>query len=101
MEIGYCLDCNELNYAMTNGNGTFERANMSNNHEGHRQYIFERADKYTPPIKNVLTKIQAGLPISDNEIVLFKLAIDFGDLDEMIKKSTGTKTSSSIEKEDH
>lgn len=42
MEIGYCLDCNELNYAMTNGNGNFERANMSNNHEGHRQYIILR-----------------------------------------------------------
>lgn len=45
MEIGYCLDCNELNYAMTNGNGNFERANMSNNHEGHRQYIFEAPEK--------------------------------------------------------
>lgn len=41
MEIGYCLDCNELNYAMTNANGNFERANMSNNHEGHRQYILK------------------------------------------------------------
>lgn len=41
MEIGYCLECRELNYAMTNANGTFERANMSNNHEGHKQYIFE------------------------------------------------------------
>ena len=55
MEIGYCLDCNELNYAMTNANGNFERANMSNNHEGHRQYIFEEPEKYTPPIRNVLT----------------------------------------------
>ena len=26
-----------------------------------------------------------GLPISNNEIVLFKLAIDFGDLDEAIR----------------
>lgn len=35
MEIGYCLECKELNYATTNKNGVFERANMSNNHEGH------------------------------------------------------------------
>ena len=84
MEIGYCLDCNELNYAMTNANGVFERANMSNNHQGHKQYIFGKPEEYTPPIKNVLTKLQAGLPISDNEIVLFKLAIDLGDLEKFL-----------------
>ena len=80
MEIGYCLDCNELNYASTNANGVFERANMSNNHIGHRQYVFEEPNKYAPPIRNVLTKLQAGAPISDNEIVLFKLAIELGAL---------------------
>ena len=84
-EIGYCLECRELNYAMTNANGTFERANMSNTHEGHKQYIFEAPEKYTLPIRNILTKLQVGLPISNNEIVLFKLAIDFGDLDEAIR----------------
>lgn len=81
MEIGYCIDCKELNYAMTNNNGNFERANMSNNHVGHRQYIFEAPNKYTPPIRNVLTKLQTGVPISDNEIVMFKLAIELGDLE--------------------
>ena len=84
MEIGYCLECKELYYAMTNNNGNFERANMSNNHEGHKQYIFGEPNKYSPPIRNVLTKLQAGLPISENEIVLFKLAIEFGDLDKFI-----------------
>lgn len=84
-ENRWCLECRELNYAMTNANGTFERANMSNNHEGHKQYIFEAPEKYTPPIRNVLTKLQVGLPISNNEIVLFKLAIDFEDLDEAIR----------------
>lgn len=91
MEIGYCLDCNELNYAMTNCNGNFERANMSNNHEGHRQYIFEAPEKYTPPIRNILTKLQAGLPISNNEIVLFRLAIEFGDLNEFFREDTNGK----------
>ena len=86
MEIAYCLECHELNYAKTNANGNFERANMSNNHEGHRQYIFEAPDKYTPPIRNVLTKLQAGLPILDNEIVLFKMAIEFGDIDKYLEK---------------
>lgn len=85
MEIGYCLDCNELNYAMTNANGIFERANMSNNHEGHKQYVFDAPEKYTPPIRNILIKLQAGLPISVNEIVLFKMAIAFGDLEKFVK----------------
>ena len=69
----------------------FERANMSNNHEGHRQYIFEAPDKYTPPIRNVLTKLQAGLPILDNEIVLFKMAIEFGDIDKYLEKTIRRK----------
>lgn len=85
MEIGYCLECKELNYAITNRNGVFERANMSNNHEGHKQYIFEAPEKYCPPIRNVLTKIQMGAEISKNEIIMFKLAIDFGELDRFIK----------------
>lgn len=83
MEIGYCLDCKELNYAITNNNGTFTRANMSNNHFGHRQYIFGKPADYVAPVRNVLTKLQAGAPISHNDIVLFKLAIDLGCVPEM------------------
>lgn len=86
LEIGYCIDCNELNYAMTNKNGTFERASMSNNHFGHKQYIFDAPNKYVPPIRNVLTKLQASAPISHNEIVLFKMAISFGELDAEFEK---------------
>lgn len=75
MEIGYCFDCNELNYALTNANGVYERANMSNNHVGHRQHVFKNPKSYPQPVCNVLTKLQAGLPISKNEIVLFKLCM--------------------------
>lgn len=76
LEIGYCIDCNELNYAMTNGNGSFERANMSNNHEGHRQYIFGKPESYSPPIRNVLAKLHMPVKIPDNEIILFKMALE-------------------------
>jgi hypothetical protein len=82
MEIGYCFECNELNYAATNNNGVYERANMSNNHVGHAQHVFGSPNKYSPPIRNVLTKLQALAPISHNEMILFKLAIDLGELDE-------------------
>ena len=95
-EIGYCIDCNELNYALTNNNGVFKRANMSNNHFGHRQYIFGEPKKYVPPICNVLTKLQAGAPISDNEIILFKLAIDLGELDEEFEKCEGVRDGTKI-----
>lgn len=81
MEIGYCFDCNELNYAITNKNGVYERANMSNNHFGHEQHVFGKPSDYCAPICNVLTKLQACLPISHNEMILFKLAIDLGELD--------------------
>lgn len=82
-EIGFCKDCRELNYAITNRNGVFDRANMSNNHFGHRQIIFGKPETYSPPIRVVLTKLQAGLPISTNEMILFTLALDLeGFLDE-------------------
>ena len=79
MEIGFCLECKELNYAITNGNGVFERANMSNNHDGHDQYVFGAPAKYCGPIKNVLTKLQAKAPISSSDMILFKLAISFAN----------------------
>ena len=81
MEIGYCFECQELNYALTNNNGVYERANMSNNHFGHRQHTFGAPINYCPPIRNVLTKLQAKAPISHNEIVIFKLAIALAELD--------------------
>jgi hypothetical protein len=82
MEIGYCFECNELNYAMTDQNGVYERANMSNNHAGHKQHTFMTPKNYCATICNVLTKLQAHAPIEHNEMVLFKLAIDLGELDE-------------------
>lgn len=76
MEIGYCFDCNELNYAIADSNGVYEKANMSSNHHNCKKVMIFKAPKnYSPPICNVLTKLQAGAPISHNEIVLFKLAM--------------------------
>jgi len=66
---------------MPTNNGVFEKENMSNNHFGHRQHTFGRPNDYSPPIRSVLTKLNANLPISHNEIILFKLAIDLGELD--------------------
>jgi hypothetical protein len=55
---------------------------MSSNHIGHNQHVFGKPSDYCAPICNVLTKLQATLPISHNEMILFKLAIDLGELDQ-------------------
>lgn len=84
-DFGYCYDCNELNYAIIDKNGVYKRSNLSNNHFGHKQHVFGKPDNYCPPIRQVLTKLNANLPISHNEMVLFKLAIDLGELDKFKK----------------
>ena len=76
MEIGFCKDCRELHYAITNNNGTYVRQNLSSNHDGHNVIVFGAPEKYSPPIRNVLIKLQSLQTISDNEICLFKLALD-------------------------
>ena len=76
MEIGFCFDCKEIHYAIANSNGVYEKHNVSSNHHNcKRVMVFDAPDKYSPPIRNVLSKLQAKLPISHNEIVLFKLAM--------------------------
>jgi hypothetical protein len=75
-EFAYCFDCNELNYAIADKNGVFEKCNVSSNHHNCKNVlIFEAPKKYPPPIRNVLAKLQMGGQISRNEIVLFKLAM--------------------------
>ena len=80
MEIGYCIDDKEL---FINAEG---KDACKNNHVGHNTYIFGAPEWYTPPIRNVLTKLHARSLISDFEITMFRLAIDLGDLDKFLKK---------------
>lgn len=84
-DFGYCFDCKELNYAISDKNGVFEFNNMSSNHYGHNCHTFGAPNKYSPPIRNILTKLNANAPIHNNEIVIFKLAIGLGDLDKYNK----------------
>ena len=39
-KFGYCFDCKEMNFAIEDRNGVFERVNMSNNHFGHNCHVF-------------------------------------------------------------
>jgi len=94
LEFAYCFDCNELTYAIADKNGVYERAKVVSNHFGHTQHVFGAPERYVPPIRMVLTKLQAGVPISANEIVLFKLAISLGELDRFRTTSKVTQFTS-------
>ena len=86
-EFGYCLDCCEMQYVTPDRNGVYSGNNGGKmNHFGHKVYVFEEPNKYTPPIRNLLTKLNANMEISDNEMILFRLAIDLGDLEPFIGK---------------
>lgn len=77
MEFVYCRDCNELAYAPKNQKGTFEDRNASFNHYGHRIVRLDRDLKdYPPPVRIVLLKLNQGMEVTSNEIVLFKLALE-------------------------
>ena len=69
-----CLDCWEFGYAIPDKNGVFERDNASSNHWDHAVHVFGKPDAYPQPIRNVLTCLSAGLPISNGRMELFSLA---------------------------
>lgn len=79
MDFAYCIDCKELNYAITDNNGVFDRNKTASNHFNHRNIIFGTPNDYVPPVRNVLTKLQACAPISNIEMVFFKTAIDLAE----------------------
>lgn len=83
MDFAYCIDCQELNYAITDSNGVFDRNKAASNHWNHRNIIFGAPDTYVAPIRNVLAKLQAQLPIRDIEMVFFKIAIDLAEDDDI------------------
>lgn len=63
----------------------FERNKVCDNHFGHNVHVFGAPQKYCSPICNVLTKLNAGMPIHINEAIIFKLSIDLGELDKFNK----------------
>ena len=77
-DFGYCADCNEICYSLPTKNGVFTQANVSFNHQNCLGYMnFDKPPKhYPPPIAQVLKKLNAGIEVSHNEIVLLKLAMN-------------------------
>jgi hypothetical protein len=92
-DFGYCRDCKEINYALRTKNGVMERGNVANNHHNCKGWIdFDKSPKeYPSPIANVLTKLNAKMDISHNEIVLFKMAIELDDNFAPIEKKKPVK----------
>lgn len=71
----FCIDCWELTYGIPDRNGVYTRASGAPNHHGHAQHVFGAPDEYAPPIRLVLSHLQSNLPVTDNQIVLFSLAL--------------------------
>lgn len=83
MDFAYCTECKELSYAITDSNGVFDRNKAASNHWNHKNIIFGKPDNYIPPVRVVLTKLHAGLPIRNFEIQLFKLALELAEDDDL------------------
>lgn len=79
MDFAYCTDCKELSYAVTDSNGVFDSNKAASNHWNHRNIVFGRPDTYIAPVRCVLTKLQAQLPVSGIEMVMFKLALELAE----------------------
>lgn len=79
MDFAYCTECKELSYAITDSNGVFDRNKAASNHWNHKNIIFGQPDRYIGPVKNVLTKLQAGMPIRNIEMQFFKLALELAE----------------------
>lgn len=72
----YCFDCKELNYAIPNKNDALRGASAATNHLGHHVHVFNDPLSYPAPIRTVLIKLEKGVDISVNEMLLFKLALE-------------------------
>jgi len=82
MHFCYCYDCDEVGAVVPPNNGVFRDVNDGiSMHSEHHIHVFGDPDDYTPPIRYTLVALGSDLPVDDNVFVLFKLAIDLGDLD--------------------
>lgn len=87
--FAYCADHHELHLGVPDRNGVYQRDSESSNHwDCSRVHVFGPPDEYAwcPIIRRTLAQLGAGISISNNEIVLFKLALaleDVGDPDAM------------------
>ena len=85
--FAFCIDCWELHYGVPDSNGVFQRDSGSSNHHGHAVHVFGAPEQYSPPIRNVLACLHAGLPVSDGRIDMFSLALAV----EAIQPNNGVK----------
>lgn len=69
-----CLDCWEFHYGIPDKNGVYSRDSGSSNHFDHAVHVFGAPNNYDPPIRNILTSLHAGLPISDGRMEMLSLA---------------------------
>lgn len=82
MNFCYCFDCGMIDYALPEKGGSFNPTTACTNHPlCKRVHIFGDPNDYSPPIRNVLMKLNMGLTLNQFDMMCFKLAvIDFDEL---------------------
>lgn len=73
--MSYCYECEELCYGLPSNNGVYSKDLAASNHYGHTAHNFRDPDDYAPPVRLVLIKLGADVPISNVEMQLFKIGV--------------------------
>lgn len=75
----YCLDCCELTFGVLDQAKGFRANAGTNTHWDHNVKPFGDVAALPRPIFNAISRLGAGLPMSDNHITLFRLGLDLED----------------------
>lgn len=71
----YCHDCHEITHGVLDTSKGF-LADQSSNHFMHTVRSFGDLTSLPAPIFNTIARLGASLPISDNDITMFRLGLD-------------------------
>lgn len=76
--FAYCRDCHEITTGIDDQAKGF-RITEESNHFGHHLDPFGDPTRLPKPIFNTVARLGAGLPISDNDVTMFRLGLDLHD----------------------
>lgn len=77
--FSYCFNCEELCYGIPSNNGVYSKDNAATNHWQCLCHNFRDPEEYSPPVKMLLIKLGAGVPITDIEMQIAKIGLHLDD----------------------
>lgn len=90
--IIYCLDHHCLDYGVPDKNGVFTRSSAATNHWTCAYHVFDEPNLYPAPVRMVLMKLQAGVEVTDNDIIFFNLCIVLDELEDKWRATAKNRT---------